>query len=50
MDKYAVVFGAVVSAGYSGHTSEAMYFAVNDSDENVGFDNGNGKTSFPNAG
>ncbi len=50
MDKYAVVFGAVGSAGYSGLTPEAMYFAVNESDENVGFDNGNGKTNFSNAG
>jgi len=48
--QYAVVFGAVGSAGFSGITPEALLFAINQTDENIGFDNGTGKTNFSNAG
>ncbi|MCF8261511.1 MAG: lamin tail domain-containing protein [Melioribacteraceae bacterium] len=50
IEQYAVVFGGVGSAGFSGITPEALVFAVNESDDNVGFDNGNGKSNFSNAG
>lgn len=50
VEKFAVVFGAVGSAGFSGLTPEAFYFAVQESDENVGFNNGAGKTNFSRSG
>ena len=50
IETYAVVFGAVGSAGFSGLTPEAMFFSVSETDENVGFDNGSGKTNLSNAG
>ncbi len=48
--QFAVVFGAVGSAGFSGITPEAKVFAVQLSDSDVGFDNGSGKTNFSNSG
>lgn len=48
--QFAVVFGAVGSAGFSGITPEALVFAVHESDSDIGFDNGMGKSNFSNAG
>jgi len=48
--QFAVVFGSVGSAGFSGITPEALVFSVNKSDADIGFDNGLGKTNFSNAG
>jgi hypothetical protein len=48
--QFAIVFGAVGSAGFYGIPKEALVFAVHESDSDVGFDNGMGKTNFSNAG
>lgn len=50
INKFAVVFGAVGSNGFNGLTPEASFYAVHQSDENIGFDNGLGKTNFSNSG
>lgn len=49
--QFAVVFGAVGTAGFGANLpADALYFAVNEGvDENVGFDNGNGKSNFSNS-
>ncbi len=48
--QFAIVFGAVGSAGFNGINPEALVFAVHESDTDIGFDNGMGKTNFSNAG
>ncbi|MGD8780296.1 MAG: lamin tail domain-containing protein [Ignavibacteria bacterium] len=49
--QYAVVFGAVGTAGFGDNIPEGtLLFAANEgTDENVGFDNGDGKTNLSNS-
>lgn len=48
--QFAVVFGAIGSAGFSGITPEALVFAVREADnDSIGFDNGSGKTNLSNS-
>jgi|GEM_PF-2441963 len=48
--QFAIVFGAVGSAGFHGIPPEALVFAKNNSDSDIGFNNGTGKTNLSNAG
>lgn len=49
-NQFGVVFGAVGSAGYSNLPPNTLLLQVNQSDDNIGFDNGNGKSNFSNSG
>ncbi len=49
-EQFAVVFGAVGSSGFGELPPNSLYFAAQESDENVGFDNGSGKSNLSNGG
>ncbi len=49
-NQFGVVFGAVGSAGYSNIPAATKLFEVQQSDDNVGFNNGAGKSNFSNSG
>ncbi|MCF6270257.1 MAG: lamin tail domain-containing protein [Melioribacteraceae bacterium] len=48
-NQFGVVFGAVGSAGYSNIPPATKLFEVQQSDDNVGFNNGSGKSNFSNS-